>query len=90
MLKETRRIEKNMISKLNCMYFVARKVSLPTIETLLKKEKSENNDDLYKGFTKQVNDLINLYFSIEKEGNSLKYPKTINYENSKFKNIVLI
>jgi hypothetical protein len=39
MLKETRRIEKNMISKLNCMYFIARKVSMPTIEILLKREK---------------------------------------------------
>jgi|TARA_B110001450_G_C17562687_1_gene457429 hypothetical protein len=38
MLKETRRIEKNLISKLNCMYFAARKVSLPSIEFMLKKE----------------------------------------------------
>lgn len=52
MLKETRRIEKNMISKLNCMYFIARKVSLPTIEILSKKEKTEDPEALYKGFTK--------------------------------------
>ena len=39
MLKETRRIEKNVISKLNCMYFVARKVSMPTMESLMKREK---------------------------------------------------
>lgn len=51
MLQETRRIEKNTISKLNCMYFIARKVSLPTIEILNKKEKAENIDELYKGFT---------------------------------------
>lgn len=38
MLTETRRIEKNLISKLNCMYFAARKVSLPSIEFMLKKE----------------------------------------------------
>lgn len=33
------------------MYFIARKVSLPTIEILNKKEKAENIDELYKGFT---------------------------------------
>ena len=38
MLAETRRIEKNLVSKLNCMYFAARKVSLPSIEFMLKKE----------------------------------------------------
>ena len=68
MLKETRRIERNMISKLNCMYFIARKISLPTIDFLLKKEKSENADNLYKGFTKQLNELINMYFRIENDG----------------------
>lgn len=52
MLKETRRIEKNMISKINCMYFIARKVSLPTIDLLMKKEKTEDPDVMYKGFTK--------------------------------------
>jgi hypothetical protein len=44
MLQETRRIEKNMVQKLNCMYFVARKVSLPTVDYMLKKEKTENAD----------------------------------------------
>lgn len=38
MLQATRAIEKNMVSKLNCMYFAARKVSIPSIEFMLKKE----------------------------------------------------
>nr|AEV53961.1 RecQ-like protein [Stylonychia lemnae] len=37
MLTETRRIERNMIQKLNCMYFVARKVSLLLQSICLKK-----------------------------------------------------
>lgn len=39
MLKETRRIERNMVQKLNCMYFVARRVSMPSIENMMKREK---------------------------------------------------
>lgn len=69
MLNETRRIEKNMIQKLNCMYFIARRVSLPSVEYMLKKEKQENGEEMYKDFSQQLNDLINLYFSIENEGN---------------------
>jgi len=38
MLNETRLIEKNMISKLHSMYFAAVKVSLPSVEALMKKE----------------------------------------------------
>lgn len=38
MLAETRRIEKNSVSKLNCMYFAARKVALPSVEFMLEKE----------------------------------------------------
>jgi len=38
---ETRKIENALISKLNCMYFVARKVSVLSIEALMKKEKLE-------------------------------------------------
>ena len=38
---ETRKIENALVSKLNCMYFVARKVSCLNIESLLKKEKAE-------------------------------------------------
>ena len=60
-----------MIQKLNCMYFVARKVSLPTVDFMLKKERSDDKDgglDMYKGFSQQLNDLINMYFAIEQEG----------------------
>lgn len=39
----TRIIENALVQKLNCMYFVARKVSAATIESLLKKEKTESN-----------------------------------------------
>jgi hypothetical protein len=39
MLDETRKIESALVQKLNCMYFVARKVSLISIESMLKKEK---------------------------------------------------
>ena len=38
----TRKIENALVQKLNCMYFVARKVSMPSIEALLKKEKSDS------------------------------------------------
>jgi hypothetical protein len=48
MLAETRRIEKNMIQKLNCMYFVARRISMPNIEHMLKREKSEESIGMYK------------------------------------------
>ena len=36
MLDETRKVEKNLISKLNCMYFTARKVSFPNIDYMMK------------------------------------------------------
>ena len=63
MLKATRLIEKNMISKLNCMYFAARKVSLPSIDFMLKKEmQSDDPEKMYIDFSKRLNDLINLYF----------------------------
>jgi hypothetical protein len=52
MLKETQRIEKNMIQKLNCMYFVARRISMPTVEHMLKRETKEDFVALYKGFSK--------------------------------------
>ena len=51
MLQETRRIEKNMVQKLNCMYFVARRISMPTVEQMLKREKSEDYVAMYKGFS---------------------------------------
>ena len=58
---ETRKIENALISKLNCMYFVARKVSILSIEALLKKEKLET-EKIYSEFNSQLNDLINKYF----------------------------
>ena len=42
MLTATRKIESALIQKLNCMYFVARRVSLPSVETMLKKEKQQD------------------------------------------------
>ena len=39
MLEATRKIESALVQKLNCMYFVARKVSMPTVESMHKKEK---------------------------------------------------
>ena len=68
MLSGTRKIESALIQKLNCMYFVARQVSLPSIETMLKKEKmSDNGADMYLQFSQQLNKLINIYFSITNE-----------------------
>ena len=52
MLAETRRIERNMIQKLHCMYFVARRISMPNIEHMLKREKTEDASAMYKGFSK--------------------------------------
>ena len=68
MLDETRKIESALVQKLNCMYFVARKVSLPSVESMLKKEKqAEDAKKMYLGFSRQLNDLLNLYFSVENE-----------------------
>jgi len=49
------------------MYFVARKVSVPTIEALLKKERNDTSK-IYQDFSVQLNDLINRYFRTENEG----------------------
>lgn len=49
------------------MYFVARKVSMPTIEALFKREKQETSS-IYKEFSNQLNILINKYFRTESEG----------------------
>lgn len=67
MHEATRKIENALVQKLNCMYFVARKVSMPSIEALLKKEKTDSSK-IYKDFSNQLNVLINKYFSNEKEG----------------------
>ncbi len=34
------------------MYFVARRISMPTVEYMLKKEKTEDASAMYKGFSK--------------------------------------
>jgi hypothetical protein len=49
------------------MYFVARKVSVPSIEALLKKEK-QDSIQIYKDFSSQLNVLINKYFANDNEG----------------------
>ena len=51
------------------MYFVARKVSLPSIEALQKRERTDS-DMIYQEFSQQLNDLINTYFRTENEGKS--------------------
>jgi hypothetical protein len=53
MLKETRRIEMNLVSKLNCMYFAARKVSVPSVDFMMKKEKEMGDEaaNMYIGFS---------------------------------------
>jgi hypothetical protein len=53
MLIETRKIERNLISKLNCMYFAARKISMPSIEYMMRKEQelSKNYKDMYIDFS---------------------------------------
>ena len=79
MLNETRRIEKNMIQKLHCMYFIARRISMPTMEHMLKREKTEDATAMYKGFSKQLNDLINLYFNVTNEGKTSLIPKDDGY-----------
>ena len=68
MLAGTRLIESALIQKLNCIYFVARRVSIPNVEFMLKEEKrSKNGSDMYLKFSQDLNELINLYFSITDE-----------------------
>lgn len=40
---------------------------MPTVDHMLKREKSEDYAAMYKGFSKQLNDLINIYFSVTDE-----------------------
>ena len=70
MLDSTRKIENALIQKLNCMYFVARIVSLPSIDIMLKKERSSDDSgkEMYIDFSRELNRLINIYFSITDEG----------------------
>ena len=50
------------------MYFVARRVSLPNIEFMLKEEKrTDKGMGMYLKFSQDLNELINLYFSITNE-----------------------
>ena len=66
--ENTRKVENSLVSKLNCAYLVARKVSLPSVDAMLKREKQEADKvEFYKGFSVQLNQLINKYFAIEKE-----------------------
>ena len=63
MLAETREIEQNLISKLNCTYLAARQVSMPTLEYMLNKEAEEADPtQFFKGFSVKINELINAYF----------------------------
>ena len=57
------------------MYFVARRGSLPNVDFMLKEEKrSENGCEMYLKFSQDLNQLINLYFSITDERKSLNLP----------------
>lgn len=75
MLAETRKVEKNLISKLNCMYFAARKVSLPSVDYMMRIENEafeakaggQQVVQTYLDCSDQLNELINLYFSARKE-----------------------
>lgn len=77
MLAETRSIEKNLVQKLNSMFFAARKVSLPSVSFMLKKESDLEEEQpgsskaMYLDFSRKLNDLINLYFSASKGGKFL-------------------
>jgi hypothetical protein len=68
MLFETRKIEKNLVQKLNSMFFAARKVSLPSVSYMLKKEtemeeqEEGSSKEMYLDFSQKLNTLINKYF----------------------------
>lgn len=55
------------------MYFASRKVSLPSIEFMMKKENEMEDEeqgsskDMYIEFSQRLNELINLYFSATKK-----------------------
>lgn len=55
------------------MYFVARRISMPNIEHMLKREKTEDAPAMYKGFSKQLNELINMYFNVTNESKNSIY-----------------
>ena len=64
MLDETRKIEQNMVSKLNCMYFAARKVSMPSVDYIMRKELENKKltEEMYVENSHKLNELINQYF----------------------------
>lgn len=51
------------------MYFVAKRVSLATVDVMLKREKeqADSGQQMYRDFSQQLNDLINQYFGIEND-----------------------
>ena len=40
---------------------------MPNVDHMLKREKTEDHVAMYKDFSKQLNDLINIYFSVTDE-----------------------
>lgn len=42
---------------------------MPNVEHMLKREKNEEAEPMYRDFSRQLNDLINLYFSVTDECN---------------------
>ena len=72
MLAATNKIENALVSKLNCMYFAARKVSMASVEVMQKKEEmyDGSKEQFYLEISKQLNELINIYFKVEDEGKS--------------------
>ena len=50
------------------MYFAARKVSVPSVDYMMKKEKEMGDEaaNMYVGFSQKLNQLINTYFLAEK------------------------
>lgn len=46
---------------------------MPNIEHMLKREKTEDAPAMYKGFSKQLNELINMYFNVTNESKNSIY-----------------
>lgn len=60
MLKKTELVENGIIAKLNCMYLVSRNISLPTIDILQRKMRTQDN--YLEETTARINELIHSYF----------------------------
>jgi hypothetical protein len=84
MLDATRKIESALVQKLNCMYFISRKISLPSIEGMLKRERlmDDKGKAMYFEFSKLLNQLINSYFAIENEGKFKSVPLPLLTRNN--------